>query len=106
MKESLFGPNSKIFSFLTHHLLFFPLLCFKTRTSSTAYLYASFWSLLIWLEQSAGKIGPGFGIGALEELDVEDEDVYAGKDIMAISLIMVVLCYISIRIFMGFELFL
>ncbi|KAF2536423.1 hypothetical protein F2Q68_00018921 [Brassica cretica] len=26
------------------------------------------------------KIGPGFGIGALEELDVEDEDVYAGYD--------------------------
>ncbi|KAF8083693.1 hypothetical protein N665_0756s0011 [Sinapis alba] len=26
------------------------------------------------------KIAPGFGIGALEELDVEDEDVYAGYD--------------------------
>ncbi|KAI4335834.1 hypothetical protein L6164_014441 [Bauhinia variegata] len=25
----------------------------------------------------SGKIGPGFGIGALEELDAEDEDVYA-----------------------------
>lgn len=22
-------------------------------------------------------MGPGFGIGALEELDVEDEDIYA-----------------------------
>ncbi|KAL0746867.1 hypothetical protein Bca101_028869 [Brassica carinata] len=29
---------------------------------------------------NTGKIGPGFGIGALEELDVEDEDVYAGYD--------------------------
>ncbi|EPS72499.1 hypothetical protein M569_02259, partial [Genlisea aurea] len=30
----------------------------------------------------SGKVGPGFGIGALEELDVEDEDVYtsAGYD--------------------------
>lgn len=26
---------------------------------------------------SAGKAAPGFGIGALEELDAEDEDVYA-----------------------------
>ncbi|CAH2044127.1 unnamed protein product [Thlaspi arvense] len=26
------------------------------------------------------KIAPGFGIGALEELDVEDDDVYAGYD--------------------------
>ncbi|KAL5725999.1 hypothetical protein ACHQM5_009072 [Ranunculus cassubicifolius] len=25
----------------------------------------------------SGKVGPGFGIGALEELDAEDEDVYA-----------------------------
>lgn len=23
------------------------------------------------------KVGPGFGIGALEELDAEDEDIYA-----------------------------
>ncbi|KAJ4877480.1 G patch domain-containing protein TGH [Raphanus sativus] len=29
---------------------------------------------------NSGKIAPGFGIGALEELDVEDEDVYAGYD--------------------------
>ncbi|EOA19907.1 hypothetical protein CARUB_v10000157mg [Capsella rubella] len=28
----------------------------------------------------SGKIAPGFGIGALEELDVEDEDVYGGYD--------------------------
>ncbi|CAN6877663.1 unnamed protein product [Brassica oleracea] len=28
----------------------------------------------------SGKMAPGFGIGALEELDVEDEDVYAGYD--------------------------
>ena len=27
---------------------------------------------------SAGKVAPGFGIGALEELDDEDVDVYAG----------------------------
>lgn len=26
---------------------------------------------------SAGRVAPGFGIGALEDLDVEDEDVYA-----------------------------
>lgn len=26
---------------------------------------------------SAGNVGAGFGIGALEALDVEDEDVYA-----------------------------
>ncbi|KAG9450029.1 hypothetical protein H6P81_009994 [Aristolochia fimbriata] len=26
---------------------------------------------------NSGKIAPGFGIGALEELDVEDEDIYA-----------------------------
>ena len=25
---------------------------------------------------SAGKVAPGFGIGALEELDAEDEDVF------------------------------
>lgn len=25
----------------------------------------------------AGKLAPGFGIGALEEFDAEDEDVYA-----------------------------
>ncbi|KAL0718280.1 hypothetical protein Bca4012_067602 [Brassica carinata] len=29
---------------------------------------------------NSGKIAPGFGIGALEELDVEDEDVYTGYD--------------------------
>lgn len=29
------------------------------------------------MNSSAGKVGPGFGIGALEELDDEDEDVYA-----------------------------
>ncbi|XP_010454588.1 PREDICTED: G patch domain-containing protein TGH-like [Camelina sativa] len=28
----------------------------------------------------SGKTAPGFGIGALEELDVEDEDVYGGYD--------------------------
>ncbi|XP_010547724.1 PREDICTED: G patch domain-containing protein TGH [Tarenaya hassleriana] len=28
----------------------------------------------------SGKIAPGFGIGALEELDIEDEDIYAGID--------------------------
>ena len=38
-------------------------------------------------------MAPGFGIGALEELDVEDEDVYAGKNRFAISLIMVVFRY-------------
>ncbi|KAM7471178.1 hypothetical protein LguiA_009361 [Lonicera macranthoides] len=27
-----------------------------------------------------GRVAPGFGIGALEELDVEDEDVYGGYD--------------------------
>lgn len=26
---------------------------------------------------SAGQYAPGFGIGALEELGVEDEDIYA-----------------------------
>lgn len=25
----------------------------------------------------AGKVAPGFGIGALEDLDAEDEDIYA-----------------------------
>lgn len=30
-----------------------------------------------YMNSSAGKVGPGFGIGALEELDDEDEDVYA-----------------------------
>ncbi|KAF3332758.1 G patch domain-containing protein 1 [Carex littledalei] len=29
------------------------------------------------LSSSSGKYAPGFGIGALEELDVEDEDIYA-----------------------------
>lgn len=29
------------------------------------------------MHSSAGRVAPGFGIGALEELDVEDEDVYA-----------------------------
>lgn len=32
---------------------------------------------LIIVQSSAGKYAPGFGIGALEELDVEDEDIYA-----------------------------
>ena len=32
---------------------------------------------LITFYSSAGKAAPGFGIGALEEYDVEDEDVYA-----------------------------
>lgn len=32
--------------------------------------------LLISWCTSAGKVAPGFGIGALEEYDVEDEDVY------------------------------
>lgn len=31
----------------------------------------------IYLNASAGRVAPGFGIGALEELDAEDEDVYA-----------------------------
>lgn len=35
---------------------------------------------LIGLIISAGNVAPGIGIGALEELDVEDEDVYgSGK---------------------------
>lgn len=29
------------------------------------------------VQSSAGNYAPGFGIGALEELDVEDEDIYA-----------------------------
>lgn len=29
------------------------------------------------LDSNSGKYAPGFGIGALEELDVEDEDIYA-----------------------------
>lgn len=32
---------------------------------------------LITFKSSAGKAAPGFGIGALEEYDAEDEDVYA-----------------------------
>ena len=28
----------------------------------------------------AGKIAPGFGIGALEEAGIEDEDVYASGE--------------------------
>lgn len=31
----------------------------------------------IVVQSSAGQYAPGFGIGALEELDVEDEDIYA-----------------------------
>lgn len=31
---------------------------------------------------SAGKLAPGFGIGALEELDVEDEDIYASGEFL------------------------
>lgn len=30
----------------------------------------------ICLNASAGRVAPGFGVGALEELDAEDEDVY------------------------------
>lgn len=29
------------------------------------------------MNSTAGNVAPGFGIGALEELDAEDEDVYA-----------------------------
>lgn len=33
----------------------------------------------------SGKIGPGFGIGALEDLDAEDEDIYdTGSDFFTI----------------------
>lgn len=32
---------------------------------------------LIGWYSSAGKVAPGFGIGALEEYDAEDEDVFA-----------------------------
>ena len=32
---------------------------------------------LISLDSPAGKAAPGFGIGALEEFDAEDEDIYA-----------------------------
>ena len=32
---------------------------------------------LLAVQSSAGHYAPGFGIGALEELDVEDEDIYA-----------------------------
>lgn len=32
---------------------------------------------LLAVQSSAGNYAPGFGIGALEELDVEDEDIYA-----------------------------
>lgn len=31
---------------------------------------------LIGWYSSAGKVAPGFGIGALEEYDAEDEDLY------------------------------
>ena len=32
---------------------------------------------LLAVQSSAGHYAPRFGIGALEELDVEDEDIYA-----------------------------
>lgn len=32
---------------------------------------------LIRYDLSAGKVASGFGIGALEEYDAEDEDIYA-----------------------------
>lgn len=32
--------------------------------------------LTICFNESPGKAAPGFGIGALEDLDAEDEDIY------------------------------
>jgi G patch domain-containing protein 1 len=34
------------------------------------------------VQSSAGQYAPGFGIGALEELDVEDEDIYASGNLV------------------------
>lgn len=38
------------------------------------FFYMRFWIINFYV--SAERIASGFGIGALEELDVEDEDVY------------------------------
>lgn len=39
--------------------------------------------ILFWWSVTAGKMGGGFGIGALEDLGDEDEDVYdQGRNIL------------------------
>lgn len=38
---------------------------------------------------SAGNIAPGFGIGALEDLDAEDEDVYASGKLLLLPSIQI-----------------
>lgn len=53
---------------------------FPFHSCKIVYIFLKFFafaSLISCMNSSAGRVAPGFGIGALEELDVEDEDVYA-----------------------------
>lgn len=81
IKDNLFAFRCKmcykfLFLILTSGL-FFPS-CIMLLDGMVL-LILNFWSFFdsICLNASAGRVAPGFGIGALEELDAEDEDVYA-----------------------------
>lgn len=57
---------------ITHDLIFYLLISVICCCNILSYV-----DLTLSFNSSAGKAAPGFGIGALEELDAEDEDVYA-----------------------------
>lgn len=49
------------------------------------------------IQSSAGHYAPGFGIGALEELDVEDEDIYAsGNWVMFLPILVLLYVLFSV----------
>ena len=79
-KDNLFGFKCKIY-YLTSRLNMFFLAIVLTAASVSDFCFNGFPVLrFIWpikLNSSAGNVAPGFGIGALEEFDAEDEDVYA-----------------------------
>lgn len=50
---------------------------YRCRKNSSLFYFG----LKTFTQSSAGKYGTGFGIGALEEHDIDDEDIYAsGKN--------------------------
>lgn len=81
-KDNLFGSKCKIYYLI--NCLNMSLLAMVLKLCLSLILLFCFHGFLvftyIWpikLNSSAGNVAPGFGIGALEEFDAEDEDVYA-----------------------------
>lgn len=72
MKDNLFAFKGKSSYVIQYFSNFFCLYMLSSLASSFQELYFCIVNLNI-----PGKTAPGFGIGALEELDAEDEDVYA-----------------------------